>query len=373
MSIQTRLGLLAAPLLLTVSLATAADDSKGSTAATKSPPTAKSSTAERAVETTTTRPAETDGSVTRALTRLYQIPRPGQAPGSAETSKSRDAARSTAAPRQFAATGRGEAPRPAISEENRMGYQHLDAINNSVTPPPMSNGARPTNPQPAIPRESSLTAYNWSPYPDAAHENGGDAMGNLDDTTAGESEDYRFGFTQGYRYGRWAQSGGARVQAVIAHSNTHMSRGLAAFRAGQYRTAVKYFKLASDTNRGNPAAMIYAAHALFAIGRYQESASFLRKAFTLEPRIALLTYDLREDYPQQAAFEEQVRALNNAVASSPRDLDRLTVLGYVHNYSDRPDRAFEVLTRARALAPKDKLVQLLYESTSPPDVVTEKK
>lgn len=361
--------LIALPLSFSITLtASAANDDKASVT-DKSAPTAKTAPAQRAVETTTSQPADVDGSVSRALTRLYRIPRPAQ-PGQSAMHSARNGA-SDPAPRQFGGSGRGEAPRQAISEQNRMGYQHTDAIRNSVTTPPMAVGAPPTNAQPAIPRAESLTAYNWSPYPDTAQPDGGDPTQTLNQDTS--SEDYRFGFTEGYRYGRWAQRGGARVQAVLSHANTHLSRGLAAFRSAQYRTAVKYFKLASETNQGDPSAMIYSAHALFAIGRYQEAAAYLRKAFTLEPRISMLTYDLRDDYQNKGDFEQQLRALNNAIAESPRDLDRLVVLGYVHNYTDQPDRAYEVLSRARGLAPRDKLVQLLYEGTSPPDVAVQKR
>lgn len=372
MSARIRNPLLIASCLILSSAVFAAEESKKSSQTEKAQVAAKTAAAERAVANAATQPAGADGSVSRALTELYRIPRPGQTSAGSDANRAPGAS-TGAAPRQFGNAGRGEAPRQAISEQNRMGYQHSDAIRNSVTTPPMSVGARPANAQPAVPVESSLTAHNWSPYPDPALPGGGDAMGTLQQDSSSDSEDYRFGFTEGYQYGRWAQRGGARVQSVLAHANNELSRGLAAFRSAQYRTAAKYFKLASDSNRGDPSAMIYSAHALFAIGRYQEAAAFLRKAFALEPRISLLTYDMRDDYQDKGEFEQQLRALNNAVVSSPRDLDRLLVLGYVHNYSDQPDRAFEVLNRARMLAPKDKLIQRLYESTNPPDVVNEKK
>jgi len=121
-------------------------------------------------------------------------------------------------------------------------------------------------------------------------------------------------------------------------------------------------------NRGDPAAMIYAAHALFAVGRYREGSGYLREAFELEPRISLLTYDMRDDYRRKDDFREQLEELEHALKISPRNLDRLSMLGYVLNYSGEPDRAYEVLAKARAIAPRDNLIRLLYESTSPPDV-----
>jgi len=140
----------------------------------------KTDSGRQAKEGSTSRPAEPDGSVSRALTRLHRIPRHpvprGRVPG--------------ALPRQFgprhkddgspaernAIAGRGEAPRAAISERDRMGYQHADAIRNSISEQPIGDELRrppddghivPNGANgPAVRREDSLTAYNWGPYPD---------------------------------------------------------------------------------------------------------------------------------------------------------------------------------------------------------------
>lgn len=389
MSARNRPHLLLASLLIFASPAFSASNSL-----TKDDAATASARAEKAVaqppaqgsaksSAATSRPTEStagrDGSVTQALTRLYRIPRSsasrqfGRASGS-DRYVSQETGAGQAKPRQFSTAGRGEAPRETVSETNRMGYQHADAIRNSVSELPVDDDLRQPendghiveneNTGPAIPQDDSMTAHNWGPYPDRDYEQGTARNNEPEDNS-------RFGFTQqGYGRNDWAERAHARTRAGLATANSEFSRGLAAFRGGDYRIAVKHFKQASDTNRGDPAAMLYSAHALFAIGRYQESATFLRKAFALEPRISMLTYDIRDDYGNKADFNEQVRALNNAIAASPRDLDRLTVLGYVLNYTDQPDRAFDVLSRARAIAPRDNLVKLLYESTHPPDAIT---
>jgi hypothetical protein len=357
-------------------------------------------------------PAESAGSVNRALTRLYRIPRAqprqfGQHPAAARES----AGTAGVTPRRSgtAATpaGRGEAPRPAAtSDQNRMGYQHADAIRNSASElpvgddlhrPPGDGTIVPAVPGgPAIPREASLTAYGWGPYPDPYYSGNcfnrsrlpsskrdwvdyryfggqpsrygyGRYSGTYGIDDGGAGEYFRFGFMEGYDRGRFDQQADARTESVLAHSGNHMSRGLAAFRSGQYREAAKYFKLASDMNQGDPSAMIYTAHALFAIGRYQEGTVYLRKAFTLEPRIAMLTYDMRDDYGKKADFDEQLAALRSASHTAPSNLDRLALLGYVLNYSGKPDEAYRVLGQARRIESGDKLVRLLYESTNPPD------
>lgn len=326
-------------------------------------PLAKQQTGEQSISPST-QPADVDetsaskgGAVNQALTKLYRIPVPKQ--------------RSRSEPNR-------------VISKSRMGHQHSDAIRNSISErslsdplqQPATGGHIVRNPPagPAIPREQSLTASNWGPYTNDAYE--GDAPAEPQEQYVPHdnqpAEPYRFGFVRGpLQRQQWAARSLARGRAVLSSASMQFDRGLAAFRSGQYRTAVKYFKLSSELNQGDPAAMIYSAHALFAIGRYREGTAFLRKAFALEPRIAMLTYDMRDDYPDKAEFDRQVRALYNAITASPYDMDRLVMLGYVYNYSDRVDLAFKVLTRARAIDPRDNLVKLLYESTNPPDPISE--
>ena len=281
------------------------------------------------------RPTDNAGAVSQALQELYRIPRPaagpravGPASRNARSAQSQPHANDLV-PHRFGFTGRAEAPRRAVVEN-------------------------------AAPKRGVYTNDRYET-----------PQGTPDEQYAEENlEPSRFGFVRGRQSADWAARASARGESLLSSSSSYLGRGLAAFRAGQYRMAAKHFKMAHENNLGDPSAMIYSAHAFFAIGRYQDAANFLRKAFTLEPRIALLDYDIRDDYGNKADFELHMRALNNAIVSAPRDLDRLTFLGYALLYSDQPDRAFEVLTRARSIAPQDKLVALLYDSTLPPDPAT---
>lgn len=319
------------------------------------------------------RPAGDGGAVTQALTNLYQIPLPpGLRAGKQNANNTARGLQSPDAPRQFGAPGRGEAPRTVITDSN-LGRQHTDAIRNSVSPqavgdplrqPPAGDHItqRPDN-GPAIPPENSLTASHYSPYTDDRY-----APPASDQNTAGDLPPGQFGFVRSPQQAHWAPRALSRSQSVLSTAGNYMSRGLAAFRTGDYRTAARHFKMAADNNQGDPSAMLYSAHALFAIGRYQEGTAWLRKAFSLEPRIALLTYDMRDDYRDKAEFDQHLRTLRDALAVAPGNMDRLVMLGYVLNYSNQPDGAFEALSRARGIDPKDKLVGMLYDRTQPPDV-----
>lgn len=356
------------------------------------------------------------GAVTKALTRLYRISRAqprqsGPTPRESDRPEVQRSTRSGRAPYRRPVAGGEERFSTDDGESNRMGYQHTDAIRNGVSELPIGDDLRqpPTDdyiraePPLGAPldRESSLTASRWGPYPDYAYGSPYYSRGprlsdrkrdwveyryfdgrpsaygygrysreyGLDDNQAGEY--FRFGFLEGYDRGRFEGQADERTQSVLAHAGTHLSRGLAAFRAGKYREAARYFRLAADTNQGDPASRIYAAHALFAIGRYEEGVKYLRRAFELQPKIAMLIYDMRDDYGQRGQFDEQLAALEKASAMDPRNMDRLVMLAYAYQYSQQPDKAFDALSRARTIDRRDPLVSLLYANSDAPDIAVE--
>lgn len=197
----------------------------------------------------------------------------------------------------------------------------------------------------------------------------------------GDEDFYYYGDS----YGDWAQSQGiakwgwdfgyfehqsnARTESLLQSALTSRDRGLAAFREGRYREAADAFRLACDTNQGDPAAQLYAGHALFAIGRYRDAARYLRKAFELQPRIIFLTYDMRSDYRTPAEFNQQFNALREALRISPRDEDRLFVMGYVLYYGGQRDRAYNAFVQLVDANPRDSLAVQFMEACQPPDVM----
>lgn len=202
--------------------------------------------------------------------------------------------------------------------------------------------------------------YGYGPYSDRYPvESWGDA--------------YRFGFTSSYNYWRFHHYATERQESVTSHALDAMDKGLGLFRAGNYAQALSAFKLAAETNQGDPAARIYAVHALFATGRYREAMPFLKRAFELQPKIALLDYDMRDDYGRRADFDNHVRALEAALAQSPGSIERLVVLGYVRYYSGRRDAAYEPLAKAKAIDPTNTVVDRLLPHCTPPDVVLDRQ
>jgi len=293
------------------------------------------------------------------------------------------------------------------TEPHRLGLQHDDAIRHSVSSVPIGgvtrgdaggvhgsangsgNGTEPvapggggtTNiiigpsgyyyPRRRLPEsERGWTNYR---YYGGRPSRYGYGMNDYPYGYGDEGDIYRFGFTRGYDTGRFDKVTTDRQDAALAHASGHLQRGLTLFRQGRYREAAGAFKLAAETNQGDPAARIYAAHALFATGRYRDAVRYLRRAFELQPRIALLDYDLRDDYGKRADFDEQLEELEKALRRFPRNLDRLVVLGYVHRYSNQLERAYEALARASKINPRDRLVARLMENCQPPDVRLDKR
>jgi tetratricopeptide (TPR) repeat protein len=180
---------------------------------------------------------------------------------------------------------------------------------------------------------------------------------------------YRFGFGRGADYTRFRVESEERTQRALRQFFGHLARSLTLFHEGRYREAADGFKLAADTNHGDSAARLYCAHSLFAVGHYRDAVPFLRRAFELQPKVVFLNFDLRDDYGDLADFADHLDALEQALARSPQNLDRLILLGYVYYYTGQRDRAFGVLSTASRIAPRDPLVLRLLDNSRPPDVV----
>lgn len=191
------------------------------------------------------------------------------------------------------------------------------------------------------------------------------------DDWAGDA--YRFGFTQGMDYGLFYDESNARTDSVLKHYAGHLSRALQLFNTGRYVEAADAFQLAADMHQGDPACRLYAAHSLFAIGRYRDAIPFLRRALQLQPRIVYLGFDIRDDYGQKQDFNHHLAALQAALNQSPNNLDRLILLGYVYYFCHERDRAYSVLREAYRLDPRDPLIVALLDNSRPPDVMLDQR
>lgn len=149
----------------------------------------------------------------------------------------------------------------------------------------------------------------------------------------------------------------ARDRHLIQTARASVEKGLLLFESGQYGKAADMFRLAAASDHGDAAARILAGHAYFATGRYNHAFSYIRRAFQLQPKIAMLTYDLRRDYGNLDDFTRHLDALKAKVEQDPRNYELCALLGYIQRYSGDREAAIRSLSRAYEMEPRDRLIR----------------
>lgn len=381
----TRISISVLPILLTA------------TALQAGPEATLKSTTQPAVSADRPSANENLGSVQRALIRLREIPLEQWA-DTAQSPNGESAVRSKSGLggsvlRNEDGSVRTEPIHPG-SEPHRLGLQHSDAIRHSVSSVPLGddiNGAQarpryvPVEPAGAGPdyysadyyrptRRLSSSRRDWVDYRyyngrPSAYGRGRYTREYGYNDAAGEH--FRFGFLEGYDRGRWEAQADRRTRHLVETAHNHLSRGLTYFRNGRYHQAAKSFRLSATTNQGDPAARLYAAHSLFAIGRYRDGVEHLRRAFDLQPEIAFLHFDIRDDYGNKKEFGKQLKALERALHQSPHDMDRLLMAGYIYTFSGEQEKGYKALIKVKRLDRRERLADQILQGNQPPDVVVD--
>ncbi len=141
-----------------------------------------------------------------------------------------------------------------------------------------------------------------------------------------------------------------------------MQTGLEWFRDGDYDKAVRVFLQAARQNQGDPASRMYAAYALVAIGNYDKAASMIHRALDLQPRIAYLPMDIRDEYGAQVDFDAHLRRLTAAVKKAGDNADLWLLLGYYRFFSGDSAGSIKALRKAMNLAPEDPIIRRFYDA-----------
>jgi Flp pilus assembly protein TadD len=176
-----------------------------------------------------------------------------------------------------------------------------------------------------------------------------------------EDADLEQAYRQGVADGRHAERFEVQAERGLANYEDAMARGHAAFRSGDYATALRDFLLAATLNQGDPTSRICAAHARVAAGDYEPAARLLRRAFELQPKIMYLPLDVRTAYGDLGDFQKHRRALRHAAGAEPEHGDLWFVLGYMYFFSDDLTKAARTLAHAAELLPDDALVARLAD------------
>ncbi len=152
-----------------------------------------------------------------------------------------------------------------------------------------------------------------------------------------------------------------RAGRLLAANRLGVSAGLDHYRAGRYDRAAIEWIGAAEKNHADAASRVYAGHALFALGRYDEAVKYLSRAFELAPFLTESYYDVRAEYGNPDDFARHLATLKAYVASHPRSVPGVTLLGYVVAYTEGPGAAHPIFERARELSPNDFFVSRLLK------------
>ncbi len=169
------------------------------------------------------------------------------------------------------------------------------------------------------------------------------------------------GFYTKERWYQWhlAQRRGTQLRDV---NRTIVDEGMRFFRMGDYQRAAITWLRASELDHGDAASRLAAGHALFALGRYAEANKLLAHAFELTPQLASLSYDIRNDYGNPRDFNAHLAALEQFVATHPRDYHGRLLLGYILSYTYGPGYGYQHLQPVIQTVPGDTFAQKLWTS-----------
>jgi len=150
-----------------------------------------------------------------------------------------------------------------------------------------------------------------------------------------------------------------RDESLLARNASLTSEGSAQLRAGYYERAAVTLLAAAEANHDDALSRVRAGHALFVLGRYDEAVRHIRRAFELQPELATIQYDMRDDFGRKGDFDRQFVALERFVSGHPGNAAGATMLAYVRYYTSGAGSAYPMLRAAKRLDSQNELVDKL--------------
>ena len=147
----------------------------------------------------------------------------------------------------------------------------------------------------------------------------------------------------------------ARERPTAVKQSRHdslMSEGDDFFHRGEYEKAADAFSRAASLLPESAVARLARGHALFALGRFEESARSLREGMQYEPQWAFYELDLRGFYGDDAEFERHVSKLEAKLAERAEP-ECLFELAYIRAFSGARESARDLFAEAVHLEPHD--------------------
>jgi tetratricopeptide (TPR) repeat protein len=141
----------------------------------------------------------------------------------------------------------------------------------------------------------------------------------------------------------------ALAQALVRTAQQYVALGDLAFSERRFGDAVSHYAKAIEYAPGDAVLYMLLSDALFATGDYHYSASALRKALELEPRLVDTIVDKHTVYKDPADFEKQLGYLESYVKDNFLDEDARLVLAANYLFGNKPHQAYDLLQSSFSL------------------------
>lgn len=141
--------------------------------------------------------------------------------------------------------------------------------------------------------------------------------------------------------------------------------GIKLFQAGQAEPALAKFNAALQDLPGDPVLHEVKALALFALGRFRESAAVLNALLAVAPGMDWTS--MSNLYGDVEQYTAQLRALEEHIRKNPSDASAMFVLAYHYLVIGQNDAAIKMLKEVVRLKPDDVTAKRMLEALNPPE------
>jgi tetratricopeptide (TPR) repeat protein len=158
---------------------------------------------------------------------------------------------------------------------------------------------------------------------------------------------------------------GRPIAATAPSALQPIDEALRMFRAGRFADVISRCELIELDDPRNAFAHVLDSHALFALGRFEESAAALGRGLSVLPEEhwAWLIGRYRDFYPP-SSYTGLLEKLERYVSENPRDASAHRLLGYHAGMLGQTQSALEHLKAAITLEPNDELSPRLMQRLS---------
>jgi tetratricopeptide (TPR) repeat protein len=163
-------------------------------------------------------------------------------------------------------------------------------------------------------------------------------------------------------------TGGTATAEATAENNqalTLFDEGLASFKQAQYEAALAKFDASLKLLPTDPVLHEVRALALFALGRFKESAATLNALLATAPGMDWTS--MASLYGSVDDYTAQLRALEGHIKANPTDASAMFVLAYHYLVIGQTDAAIKALQEVVKLQPTDATAKRMLEGLVPPE------